>query len=340
MLQFAVKVLSRLVGFIGTAVAFIPFFLGTSTFADFLKQLSLTQGQFILASMALFALISGICLFQYFFDSKKAKNCGNEFNIFHEKLLAAVFEMRKKNTGQLEYSTHTAFYEFTKLRCQELCECIAKFLKHKFGKDFSVCIKMIDKKSIDKVKRTGRIGDAEVYTFCRGGCSHDSRERNEKKRAEYTTLGNNHFCIPVRDNSDFYSILSDDEINKATTMFACSNLRIHARLSAIFGRPEYRNSTPKYWKYYKSTVVVPIQVEKNFVDPKEDESLVGIYQTVGFLCIDYKKTLSTAVLNELAGYIRGLGNSFYPLFHEIAITDRKIAQVEPRNEYARGGAGR
>lgn len=337
--QFIFKVLSRLLGLICTAITLIPFFMGTSTFKDFLSQLSLTQGQFILASIALFVLISGICFSQYLFDSKKAVNCGNEFNNFHEKLLAAVFEMRKKNTEQLEFSTHTAFYEFTKLRCQELCEHIAKFLKYKFGKDFSICIKMIDKKSIDKVKRTGRIGDAEVYTFCRGGCSHDSRERSEKKRAVYDTQGKNHFCIPVRDNSDFYAILSDDEINNATTMFACSNLRMNARLSEIFGRPEYRNSTPKYWKYYKSTVVVPIQVEKKFVDPKENESLVGIYQTVGFLCIDYKKAISTAMLNELAGYIKGFGDSFYPLFHEIAITDRKIAQFEVRNEYAKGGAG-
>lgn len=339
MLQFTIKVLSHLFGILCTSTTLIPFFMGTSTFKEFLRKLSLTQGQFILVSIALLALISITCFVQHLFTSKKAENCGNAFNNFHEKLIAAVFEMRKKNAEQLEYSTHTAFYEFAKLRCQELCEYIAKFIKHKYGKDFSVCIKMIDKKSIDKVKRTGRIGDAEVYTFCRGGCSHDFRERNEKERATYDTLGKNHFCIPVRDNSDFYSILSDDEINKATTMFACSNLRMNARLSEILGRPEYRNSTPKYWKYYKSTVVVPIQVEKKFVAAKEDESLVGIYQTVGFLCIDYKKTISTAMLNELAGYLKGFGDSFYPLFHEIAITDRKIAQFEARNEHLKGGVG-
>lgn len=336
-MQFFFKTFSKLLGFLCTAVTLVPFFMGSTTFNALWDQLSLTQGQFVLACLVLLVIILGVCLFQHSKDARKAETCGIGFNNFHEKLIAAIFEMRKKNAEPLEYSTHTAFYEFAKLRCHELCEDLSKFLKYKYNKEFSVCIKMIDKRSINKVKRTGNLGDAEVYTFCRAGCSQDTREKNEKGRAAYNTQEKRPFCVPVRDNSDFFAILSDDQDNKATTRFACSNLRMNERLSEILGRPKYRNSTPKYWKYYKSTVVVPIQVEKKYVDPKEDESLTGRYQTVGFLCIDYKKPISTAILNELAGYIQGFGESLYPLFHEIGITDRRIAQVESKNEYARGG---
>lgn len=340
MIQFLFKVLSRLLGFVCTAITLIPFFMGTSTFNDFLLQLKLTQGQFVCACIVMLLVVSGVCYAQHKSDSKKAADCGDEFGDFHEKLLATLFELRKDNTTTPPYSTHTAFYSTSKLHCHELCNHIAKFLKNKFGKDFSVCIKMIDRKSIEKAKRTGRIGDAEVYTFCRGGQAHTNREVNEKSRALYNTQAGEHFCVPIKDNSDFYSILSDDELNRTTSLFACSNLRMNALLSRILGRPEYRNSTPNYWKYYKSTVVVPIRVEKKFADPKEDEALEGIYQTVGFLCVDYKKTLSTAVLNELTGYIKGFGESFYALFHEIGIMDRKIAQIQAKNECAKGGANR
>lgn len=331
MLRFLFKVFSLLIGYTCTAITFIPFFMETSTFSEFLKKYAISYEQFWWITVGLFIVVSIICLIQYIINSKTANSCGKEFESFHEKLLAAQFELRQKNKAPLEYRTHIAFYEFSKSRCQELCECIAQFLKHKFGKDFSVCIKMIDRKSIAKVNKTGRIGEAEVYTFCRAGVSHDSRESREKRRAAYDYSDKKHFCVPVKDNSDFYAILSDDENNKNTTMFACSNLRMNALLSDILGKPEYRNSTPKYWKDYQSTVVVPIQVEKKFVDPKEDDSLLRIYQTVGFLCIDHKKPISTAELNEISGYIKGFGDSLYPLFHEIAIVDRRIVQLEAKN---------
>lgn len=331
MFRFFVKVIKLLIGYACTAITFIPFFVETSTFSQFLAKYSLSPKQFWWITAGLFVVVSIICLIQYIISGKTANCCGKEFENFHEKLLAAQFEMRLKNNLPLEYTTHTAFYEFAKARCQELCECIAKFLKHKFGKDYSVCIKMIDRKSITKVNNTGRIGEAEVYTFCRAGVSHDSREKSEKDRAAYDSGEKKHFCVPVKDNSDFYAILSDDENNKSTTMFACSNLRMNARLAEILGKPEYRNSTPKYWKHYQSTVVVPIQVEKKYVDRKEHDSLLRIYQIVGFLCIDYKKPISNAELKEISGYIKGFGESLYPLFHEIAILDRRIAQHEARN---------
>lgn len=269
MFQFLYKVISRLLGFACTAITLIPFFMGTNTFNSFLSQLKLTEGQFIAVAIAILLIILVVCFVQHLLTGKKAKKCGNEFDNFHEKLLASVFEMRKKNTSPPEYATHTAFYGFTKLRCQELCDHIATFLKNKYNKEFSVCIKMIDKRSIQKANRSGRIGEAEVYTFCRAGQSQSDREKSEKNRAAVPIHSDEHFCVPIKDNSDFYTILSDDENNRSTSLFACSNLRMNARLSDILGRPAYRNSTPKYWKYYKSTVVVPIRVEKSMLTRKK-----------------------------------------------------------------------
>lgn len=328
MAQFVIKVFSRLLGFVCTAITIIPFFLGTSDLNTFLGLLSITKAQFIFASIVLFIAVSVICFVQYCSDSKKASDSGNAFGDFQEVLLARILELRKSNTTTPPYENHATFYTTSKAHCHELCEFIATFLKNKFGKDFSVCIKMIDRKSISKAKTTNRIGEAEVYTFCRGGQSHVNREHNEKLRAPHSIKVGEHFCVAIKENSDFYSILSDDEYNRSTSLFACSNLRMNALILKIQGKPEYKNSTPKYWKHYQSTVVVPIRAEKKLVDPNEDESLDGIYQTVGFLCVDYKKTLSAATLNELTEYVRGFGESLYPLFHEIGIMDRKIAQHE------------
>lgn len=336
MIQFIIKVFSRLLGFVCTAITIIPFFLGTSDFNSFLNLLSISKSVFIIASIVVFIVISVMCFVQYCSDSKKAAASGNAFGDFQEMLLARIFELRKNNATTPPYTDHASFYAASKSHCHELCEHIAQFLKNKFGKDFSVCIKMIDRKSITKAKTVNRIGEAEVYTFCRGGQSHVNREKNEKMRAPHTIKVGEHFCVAIKENSDFYSILSDDEYNRSTSLFACSNLRMNALISKIQGRPEYKNSTPKYWKYYQSTVVVPIRAEKKLVDPNEDESLDGIYQTVGFLCVDHKKTLSTATLNELTEYVRGFGESFYPLFHEIGIMDRKIAQLEVKNASAQG----
>lgn len=334
MIKFVLKVISRLLGYVCTAITLIPFFIGVGTFSDFLQKLNLSAGQFTVALFLIFVLISVICLIQYINDSRQAADCGTEFSNFEESLLAAVYDMRKKNAGTPDYSSHAAFYEYAKLKCEKLCGHIVGFLKAKYGKDFSVCIKMIDKKSLEKVKNSGNIGDAEVYTFCRGGRTHSNREMSEKNRAIKCKKAER-FCVPVSENSDFHNILRNDEGYETISEFACSNLRMNEIVSVILKQPKYRNSTPEYWKHYRSAVVVPIRVEKCYINlDEDDENLEDVYQTVGFLCVDYQKPISGAMIGEMKGYIKGFGESLYALFHEIGIMDRRITQQNRHKQKA------
>ena len=49
MIKFVLKVISRLLGYVCTAITLIPFFIGVGTFSDFLQKLNLSAGQFAVA---------------------------------------------------------------------------------------------------------------------------------------------------------------------------------------------------------------------------------------------------------------------------------------------------
>lgn len=348
MFSYLRHILSGLATLVCTAIAFIPFFMGTNTYSEFIKKINLTNGQFALVCFLIFVVIIAYSIIIYVRNNKKIEQTGKVFGDFHRKMLETVFELRKNSDN---YSVHTTVDEFyTKIQapCYELCEFIAKFLENKYRKEFSVCIKTIDEKSLRKVKKTGNLGEAQVFTLCRAGRGNKERSGREESQAKNTKQ--KRFLIDVGSNYDFLTILDanknnsveeDLQISNQASAFACRNLLIHDILLRIINwkfpnQPKYTNSTEDYWKYYLSTVVVPIRIATEYITTRSKSPIAGQYQVVGFLCVDYRGPVSKAVLNELAGYMKGFGDSFYELFHEIGIIDRKIAKAE-KNILKKGG---
>jgi len=340
MFSYLRRILSGLATLVCTAIAFIPFFMGTNTYTEFLKKINLTDGEFAFACFGVFVTIVSYSIFVYVKKNKEIEHTGKVFSDFHRKMLETVFELRSNGDNYFEQTSVEEFYTKMQAPCYELCEYIAQFLKNKYGKDFSVCIKTIDKKSLRKVKETGNLGEAQVFTLCRAGHGNKERSGREENRAKYTKQ--KRFLIDVGSNYDFLTILDanknnsvegDQQISNQASAFACRNLLAHDILLRIINgkfpnQPKYTNSTEDYWKHYLSTVVVPIRIATEYITTRSKSPIAGQYQVVGFLCVDYRWPVSKAVLNELAGYMKGFGASFYELFHEIGIIDRKIAKAE------------
>lgn len=308
-----------------TVITLTQFFLGISTFSDFYDKIltklteyiSLTH-LYIVATIFLVGLVAIYEVLKYDKEGKKAKEAGHNIHYFHHKVRDEVYSMRQL-ANKASTMDHIEFYRTAKKTCSDLCNYIVCFLHNKLGKDFSVCIKMIDERSINP---DTPVDDVRVYTFCRAGKERESREQREKNLIAPAT---DHLYVRVGDNTDFLSILSTEGEYKNTNAFACSNLRMVNRINKILKKPEYQNTTEQYWKYYKSTVVVPIRIESQYL---QKNASGDFYQTVAFLCVDHKKTISKAVKDELAEYINGFADAFYTLFHEISIIDRAIAMQE------------
>jgi len=343
MFSYLRRILSGLLTLVCTAIAFIPFFMGTNTYAEFLVKIKLSNAQFSLVCFLIFVTIIACSIIAYVRTNKEIERTGKIFGDFHRKMLEIVFELRSNSDNYSENTTVEEFYTKIQTPCYELCEYIADFLKNKYRKDFSVCIKTIDEKSLRRVKYTGNLGDAQVFTLCRAG--HRNKERSGREEAQAKNAKQKRFLIDVGSNYDFLTILDanknnsvegDLQISNQASAFACRNLLTHDILLRIINwkfpnQPKYTNSTEDYWKHYLSTVVVPIRIATEYITTRSKSPIAGQYQVVGFLCVDYRWPVSKAILNELAGYMKGFGDSFYELFHEIGIIDRKIAKAEKKS---------
>lgn len=105
----------------------------------------------------------------------------------------------------------------------------------------------------------------------------------------------------VSNNSDFKIILSPKYEDEC---FMCKDLSDPDFKQAFKEEynEEYRNSTPRYWEKYASTIVVPIK------KPEVDECLI-----IGFLCVDTKEPFkgSDLVFKSGANYLTGFAEMLY-----------------------------
>ena len=258
-----VKILFRAIrvflGILCTIITLLQFFVGTDTYARLQEKYGLPT------SIPIFFKIIFVCgllvvificiLRKYISDSKKRALTTDKLHQFHHLVRDLLFVL-KRNIGHYNLSSHRLYYEFVKDKSYFFCERICEFLKLKYNKDFSVCIKMIDG---DGENTT----DVNVYTLCRAGVAKESRSRYDNTHNE-ANQNEDHVFIRVSENSDFESLLSNSEENETTSVFACSNLVMLNILSKIFPIV-YKNSTPNFLKYYKSTVVVPIRIERKYI---------------------------------------------------------------------------
>lgn len=145
-----------------------------------------------------------------------------------------------------------------------LCEILEKGT----GEKISACIKLIEnhdlKTEIDKENAT-------VITFCRSKNSVVERK---------TYDGMHKKSILIKDNTDFYEMLCED--NLSSSCFYHANLEEYDKKLKEVGKT-YKNSTENYQKLYIGTIVVPIRINhEHLFYTKNDNG----YDIIGFLCVD------------------------------------------------------
>lgn len=226
-------------------------------------------------------------------------------DFFHQTRNSAF--ILKKINEQKSYNDYDVYLFSIQKECRDLIKLIHSFLWEKFHKDFGVCIKLLD---IEE-SRTQKLNDMHVITLCREGYKCNERSRLDEV-IKY---------VPVKGNSDFINILSSYKQKIYTTTFTSGNLVLLRILGKFYSKKKYENTSPDHLKYYKSTSVVPIRIDKKHLPPsaKAQRNKIDNFQTVAFLCVDYKRTLSKSIVKELTEYVKSFGDMLYIVFHEIVI---------------------
>lgn len=176
-----------------------------------------------------------------------------------------ILSYQKSNKLTVELLTEVV-KNFLQKSLDDICEIYKEFSYQ----DISACIKYID--SIGKVDRER----ATIKTFVRSSSTDSKRNENDNNRLE---------PIYIKDNTDFYSILSPNSTNKKSYFYQ-RNLVQYAKDAEKNG-DSYNNSTKNWERYYKSTIVVPISIanKRLFFNSRND-----CYDVIGFLCIDSLST--------------------------------------------------
>ena len=172
-----------------------------------------------------------------------------------------IIQTRKDGKLSVEYLT-TKVEGVLKSSLDDICEIYRAFT----GQKVSACVKYID--SVGPVK----LNTATIRTFVRSS-------NTAIKRCEF----DNNLSTPIyiKDNSDFYDILSP---NSDRSYFYQQNLVEYAKECEKQGS-RYRNSTPDWYLYYQGTIVVPISIANKRLNRKK-----SCYDVLAFLCIDSMST--------------------------------------------------
>lgn len=232
---------------------------------------------------------------------KKSAVTANEINKYYEeKLLKNYEEKLLKCYDQFKDSTeeiHKFFHNMRDHICtynyfikkqgsenyleqmfRNVCSDIESiFNKLWINEKVSVCIKRIIPQNQSNIDND--FMNWEVETIARSISTKQCRNKNNKKR------------VKIEENSDFLIIISPEYED---SVFSCMDLtKVNKEFFETYNRP-YRNSTKDYLKYYKSTIVAPIRIQVDKMNPKvRPKWMEGIdYHLVGFLCIDTEKVFS------------------------------------------------
>lgn len=194
-----------------------------------------------------------------------------------------ILSYQKKGNLTIELLTEKV-EKFLQKSLDDICQIYKEFTYQ----DISACIKYID--TVGEVDRE----TATIKTFVRSSNTDSKRNENDN---------NNPNPIYVKDNTDFYSILSPNSSNKKSYFYQ-RDLVQYAKDAEKNG-DSYNNSTQNWQKYYRATIVVPISIanKRLFFTSKNH-----CYDVIGFLCID---SLSTdAFLERDERYNRDVAQAF------------------------------
>lgn len=225
---------------------------------------------------------------------KRASKSLHNFNHYLRNYIADIIEDEK--------NSHKIF----KNNCKDLCDDVHKFIETEYKKDVGITIKLL--KPWDKEPKENDVLNTELCSLCR--CGNKDRERTENE------IINTDKPEKVSENTAFFSILlGKDESNGITkTTFACSNLLMLDKIWKINKKGEYRNPHENYIGVYRSTVVVPIRINKLSGKFKDSECYKN-YKIYGFLCIDCEETFSRAAKEEMVEFVCNFADGLAALFY-------------------------
>ena len=325
---FLKNFLSACFGVICTLITLSQFFLRTNTYQDFAKKYSLPT-KFSSKEVAIFAIILSVLIFifelcSYIIKSKHSKKAGVSFHRFNHKIRDHVFSTESPECSK-NFNNHETYYKQAGNDCEELCEYIASFIKENTGKEFSVCIKLLQSATASSVNGTV---DTCAYTFCRSGKNKIERKENGialKKGA----LTEQEIFTPITMNTAFKYIIENEYNDKVRrSIFACSNLIMLKILNFLLRREQYQNPNKHFWKHYLSTIVVPIRIKPELIQYDFKDIALNGYLTLGFLCLDYRWPISKALKDELCGYANGFSDALFNLLYKTYKCDKRIADGE------------
>ena len=144
----------------------------------------------------------------------------------------------------------------------KLCDIVESFT----GRKVSACIKLI---SYSEDEEVINVDNAKLITFCRSTNSDTGRGAYEEEAKE----------ILLKENTDFLDIVSSET---AKNYFYQGNLESYRKKLEAVGK-SYNNTNKNWSKFYKGTIVVPIQIKcKRLYHQKRDKA----WHIIGFLCVD------------------------------------------------------
>ncbi len=203
----------------------------------------------------------------------------------------------------------TPQYEQLDLALKPYINCVSTISENILGNKCSLCIKMIETQSI----MNSDIDKWKAKTIARSQSTHPRRIANDNR------------SILIRDNSDFYDIITG-LYNKGKVILeplVILDLPKFVAFRIKDGNP-YRNSTRDYERMYKSTIVCPIATEMEKVSSIIKQKIPGnvgaYYHVIGFLCWDSKDIIDKeSDIEILVDFLDSVSDMLYPLLENYIV---------------------
>ncbi|HJC23210.1 MAG TPA: hypothetical protein H9761_05840 [Candidatus Eisenbergiella merdavium] len=210
------------------------------------------------------------------FEKQKSIVCVNNYKFMHDYRNEINWMEFNAKEGKLSEETlHHTVENFL----EKSLDNLTGILSNLTGETVCGCVKLIIGGNFNNVK----IEDASVRTFARSSNTDCKRRSNDVKSDKKG--------VPIRGNTDFMSILSDDRNSNDSYFYKGNLLEFNNEMKKI-GK-SYENTTLNWEEYYKGTIVVPIRIAKKRISNTHS---INSYCILGFLCVD---TLSlTAFIAE------------------------------------------
>lgn len=231
------------------------------------------------------------------------------------KIMDELFEIIKKYNFQFKKSyddienEEVGTYRHLDYILKPISEHLSHLSQLVIGDKSCICIKMLDVTSL----MNEDLNNWQIITMARSSSTNSKRVKNDDQP------------VPISKNSDFKTILKGED-SFYSNQFVVPSLPVLIDQWKVVGK-EYENSTKNYLEKYKSTIVIPIKTQTEFVSDVIKNELQlknnSHYHIIGFLCWDSNNTYLSEYDNErfekLAELLESFASNLYPLLENYLI---------------------